>query len=72
MPTYQVETPMTQKQIRTERKRLEGELRAAQGKVRLVQQEMRNLQLECEHPNAYRTSHQGDTCWHCPDCGNCP
>ena len=63
---------MTQAQIRKEHKRLLGELRKAQAAVDRARNELRSLTLTCEHPNAYMTSHQGDRCHHCPDCGNCP
>ena len=32
----------------------------------------RALQRLCGHPNAFKTSHMGESCTHCPDCGNCP
>lgn len=63
---------MTQREIRKEQKRLLGELRKAEAQVKTAQNALKALQLQCEHPNEYRTSHQGDTCYHCPDCGNCP
>lgn len=30
------------------------------------------LQRLCKHPNAVKTSHMGESCNHCYDCGNCP
>lgn len=45
------------------------QLQAEQEKLRV---NLRLLQRLCGHPNAVRTSHMGESCLHCPDCGNCP
>lgn len=54
------------------RKRLDADLAAAQEAVTIVHFQMRNLQRQCQHPNEVVTSHMGEPCRHCYDCGNCP
>lgn len=63
---------MTQEQIHKRREVLLGQLERLNDGKRIVQADLRNLKMRCKHPNEFKTSHMGDPCTHCPDCGNCP
>lgn len=58
--------------IKARREELMRELRKLEGFVKRAQLELELLKEECKHPNQYKTSHMGESCLHCPDCGNCP
>ena len=62
---------MTQAEIRKRRKELEQELRKAEGDVKVAQAKLDALEGQCEHPKAFKTSHMGESCRDCPDCGGC-
>lgn len=61
-----------QAKIAAEREQLEDELFEARAQVDAVVARLRALRLRCKHPDAVRTSHMGESCLHCYDCGNCP
>lgn len=50
---------------------LESALVVAMNEVEAVRGRLRALQVRCDHCDAVRTTHQGETCHHCPDCGAC-
>jgi hypothetical protein len=55
-----------------ERSAIEGELAQAHEALAVASAKLRSLQRRCKHPNERVTSHMGETCHHCYDCGNCP
>jgi hypothetical protein len=57
--------------VRTRRRLLDDQLAEAQAEVDKVLADMRALKRQCEHTNARRTSHMGESCHHCYDCGSC-
>jgi hypothetical protein len=57
--------------VRKEREGLLRELRFARAREGRVQADLRALTEVCEHPNAFNTTHMGESCHHCPDCGGC-
>lgn len=44
-------------------------IKAAQGEVEVAYAKLRVIQMQCDHPNTFKTSHMGDSGTHCPDCG---
>ena len=62
---------MTGAQIRKERKRLDSEIAKLDTQKKMVQVQIAGLKSQCEHPKAIRTSHMGESCRDCPDCGGC-
>lgn len=54
------------------REELDDELAAAREAVEIIGVKLQNLQRRCKHPNAVLTSHMGESCRHCYDCGRCP
>lgn len=62
---------MTSAEIREERKRLRSELSKLETQKDVLLAQLNGLQSQCEHPDAFRTSHTGESCRDCPDCGGC-
>lgn len=62
---------MARADIRKERKRLESELKKLDTQKAVLNAQLNGLQIECEHPKAFKTSHMGESCRDCPDCGGC-
>lgn len=62
---------MTGAEIRKERKRLESEISKLETQKKMLDVQLDSLESQCEHPKAYRTSHMGESCRDCPDCGGC-
>jgi hypothetical protein len=59
--------------IVAQREAIERELGDALALVETARAKQRILQrYRCKHPNERITSHMGETCHHCYDCGNCP
>lgn len=63
---------MNQHEIIAERERLADAVVDAEMTLIMAQTELHNLQAKCKHPNRTLTSHMGETCNHCYDCGYCP
>ena len=57
-----------QTKIRKKAEKLYGALQALQKRKERILLDIRYLHLECTHPKAYNTSHQGDQGTYCPDC----
>jgi hypothetical protein len=57
--------------IRSRGKVLEERRRALRNEETRIQAEYRVLISDCKHPKAVTTSHMGETCHHCYDCGGC-
>lgn len=57
--------------IREHKRLLGGRLADAEAEVEHVQADLRALQRKCRHEEARYTSHMGETCHHCFDCGAC-
>lgn len=51
--------------------RLRDRLAEANAEVQRVRLEMQILKTRCSHPDKFRTSHMGESCVDCPDCGAC-
>lgn len=62
---------MTGAEIRKERKRLESELSKLETQQKIVMVQLEGLESQCEHPKSFKTSHMGESCRDCPDCGAC-
>ena len=62
---------MTPAEIRKERKRLESEIAKLDTQKKVLQVQLEGLESQCEHPRAFKTSHMGESCRDCPDCGGC-
>lgn len=58
--------------IVVERETIQDEMARAHEAVEIASAKLRSLQRRCKHPNEVVTSHMGETCHHCYDCGNCP
>lgn len=56
---------MKSAEIVKERKRLLEKL------VKLISVELGALREACEHKNAIKTCHMGESCRHCNDCNSC-
>lgn len=65
-----IDTPELQ-DIRKRRADLLVELRRVRAQEKRVQFELGVVRDDCPHLNAYDTSHMGENCHHCPDCGGC-
>lgn len=61
---------MEQSEIKGEADRALRAIRAAQGEVDVARARLRVIQMQCDHPNTFRTSHMGDPGTRCPDCGH--
>lgn len=57
--------------IRLQRDLLNGRLADAEAEVEHVQADLRALRRKCHHEEAKMTSHMGENCRHCYDCGAC-
>lgn len=57
--------------IRESKRRLEDKLADAEAEVEKVHADMRALERKCRHEEAKLTSHMGESCRHCFDCGAC-
>lgn len=64
-------TTMTAASIKHRRKLLDEKLRQAHAAVRVAQGQIQALEMECDHSSTFRTSHTGESCVHCRDCGKC-
>jgi hypothetical protein len=62
---------MTKVEIQEAQKKLRDRLAEANAEVERVHLEMRLLKARCDHPDKFRTSHMGESCVDCPDCGAC-
>lgn len=58
--------------IIAEREYLTDKVVDAQIALAAAQGELRHLQARCKHPNRVMTTHMGEMCNHCYDCGLCP
>jgi hypothetical protein len=61
--------PRNREEIKRIRVELEGQLARARFEVDRVIHSIDLLESICQHPEKYKVSHMGETCWHCPDCG---
>lgn len=66
------DAPQDTPTIRERKEALDREAQLLNIKLKNVQLHRQQLQNLCTHPNEYKTSHMGEDCNHCPDCGNCP
>jgi hypothetical protein len=57
--------------ITERREALEERRRSLRAEEARIQGEYRALTIECSHPDVVRTSHMGEACHHCYDCGGC-
>ncbi len=55
--------------IKDEIKRLDAEITRYENAIELLKLQKKQFQRQCEHPNKYSYSAQGDMGVHCPDCG---
>lgn len=62
---------MTTERVRTERAGLDERLARLQSERAKLRADWALLQRLCPHPDAFVTSHQGESCRDCPDCGAC-
>lgn len=60
---------MTKEEIVRRRLELDRDLRVLDAQKVRVQAEINILQAECDHPEKYTYTAQGDPGVHCPDCG---
>lgn len=62
---------MTKAGIVEAKAKLRDRLAEANAEVERVRLEMQILKTRCLHPDKFRTSHMGESCVDCPDCGAC-
>jgi hypothetical protein len=62
---------MNQQEVRLARFEALDRLSDARAAVERAQVDLRNLSRKCPHFDAVRTSHMGESCTHCNDCGGC-
>lgn len=59
------------KAIRERRRVIDGYIAAARTQVTQAHAQLTELQAICQHDDAGYTSHMGESCHHCNDCGKC-
>lgn len=62
---------MDQASIRQRREEAERALNRARADVKHALTDLELVRIECKHPDAFATSHTGESCRDCPDCGAC-
>lgn len=62
---------MNQQEVRLARFEALDRLAEARAAVEHAQVDLRSLSNKCPHYDAVRTSHMGESCTHCYDCGAC-
>ncbi len=60
---------MTAEEIKTLRNTLLVQIYHHQIEIEVIRARIDGLKLYCNHPNKYKTSHMGENCVECPDCG---
>lgn len=62
---------MTKAEIVAKRATITDWIAAVTGELEHARLELKTLQARCQHPDKFRTSHMGESCVDCPDCGAC-
>lgn len=62
---------MTKAEIVAKRATITDWIAAVNGELEHARLELKILQTRCPHPDKFKTSHMGESCVDCPDCGAC-
>ncbi len=60
---------MTQANIRDAYKWAMADVNKANADLHVAQAKLRAVQMQCAHPDKFKTCTMGESCEYCPDCG---